>query len=192
MRVTKDQKEETRKKILAAAGKGFRAQGYGSLGVDGLAKDAGVTSGAFYSHFSGKNDAFLHAVKQCLQDGRLGGEALMQNEKDHWASLFLDHYLGEQHRADLPNGCAIAGLSADVARAGTDVKEAYQQELLKVIDTFAAGLAVEKEPPSRDKAWRLMSLLVGSLLMARAVKDPKIAEEITSAVKPAAKELANI
>ena len=41
-------KQEARTKILDAAGRGFRRLGFGGIGVDGLAKEAGVTSGAFY------------------------------------------------------------------------------------------------------------------------------------------------
>ncbi len=36
-------KEETRQKMLEAVGRGFRGHGYAGIGVDGLAKTAGVT-----------------------------------------------------------------------------------------------------------------------------------------------------
>ena len=41
-----EKKQETRQRILDAAGRGFRKGGYDGIGVDGLAKQAGVTSGA--------------------------------------------------------------------------------------------------------------------------------------------------
>jgi TetR/AcrR family transcriptional repressor of nem operon len=44
--------------MIAAASRGFRSNGYAGIGVDGLAKAAGVTSGAFYSHFGSKDAAF--------------------------------------------------------------------------------------------------------------------------------------
>ncbi|MFT7414539.1 MAG: TetR/AcrR family transcriptional repressor of nem operon, partial [Methylophagaceae bacterium] len=40
-------KNETRKRIIKAASKGFRSNGYAGIGVDSIAKEAGVTSGAF-------------------------------------------------------------------------------------------------------------------------------------------------
>ena len=62
MRYSADQKEKTRQKMLEAAGRGFRKYGYAGIGVDGLAKAAGVTSGAFYSHFGSKDGAFEVAL----------------------------------------------------------------------------------------------------------------------------------
>ena len=61
-------KEETRARILAGAGRTFRSQGYGGAGVDGVAKAAGVTSGAFYAHFKSKAEAFREAVVVGMQD----------------------------------------------------------------------------------------------------------------------------
>ena len=66
------QKEESRARILASAGRGFRARGYGGLGVDELAKQAGVTSGAFYAHFKSKAAAFREAIAAGLDDLRNG------------------------------------------------------------------------------------------------------------------------
>ena len=51
-------KEETHQRMLEAVGCGFRDRGYAGIGVDGLAKTAGVTSGAFYAHFGSKGEAF--------------------------------------------------------------------------------------------------------------------------------------
>ena len=62
MRYGPGHKDEARSKILNAAGRGFRSLGFGGIGVDGLAKDAGVTSGAFYGHFSSKAEAFKAAA----------------------------------------------------------------------------------------------------------------------------------
>lgn len=67
-------KEETRARILAGAGRAFRSQGYGGSGVDGLAQAAGVTSGAFYAHFSSKADAFRESVVAGMRELEAGIE----------------------------------------------------------------------------------------------------------------------
>ena len=61
-------KAETRRKIIDAAGRGFRKHGYAGIGVDGLAKSAGVTSGAFYAHLGSKNGAFEVALEAGLDE----------------------------------------------------------------------------------------------------------------------------
>ena len=49
-----------RERLIEAAGRGF-PHWFGGIGVDGLAKAAGLTSGAFYIHFSSKREAFRFA-----------------------------------------------------------------------------------------------------------------------------------
>ena len=61
-------KEETRKRILDAASRSFRTYGYTGVGVDGLAKEAAVTSGAFYSHFGSKSAGFDLALEAGLDE----------------------------------------------------------------------------------------------------------------------------
>ena len=63
-----EQKQQTRQRILDAAGRGFRKGGFGGIGVDGLAKEAGVTSGAFYVHFDSKATAFRESVVKGMSD----------------------------------------------------------------------------------------------------------------------------
>ena len=79
-------KEKSRARIVDAAGRGFRKSGYGGIGVDGLAREAGVTHGAFYGHFRSKAEAFNAAVVAGLQELRAGIEAL----RDEYGVGWLD------------------------------------------------------------------------------------------------------
>lgn len=53
MRKTKEEAENTRKKLLDAALKVFSKKGYVSTTLDDIAREAGVTRGAIYWHFKG-------------------------------------------------------------------------------------------------------------------------------------------
>lgn len=68
VRYAKGHKQESRARIVAAAGRGFRRLGYGGIGVDGLAREADVTHGAFYGHFRSKAEAFRAAVVAGLRE----------------------------------------------------------------------------------------------------------------------------
>lgn len=57
-RYTSTHKEESRARIVAAAGRAFRKQGYSGIGIDGLARKANLTHGGFYGHFASKAEAF--------------------------------------------------------------------------------------------------------------------------------------
>ena len=184
------QKEESRARILVSAGRGFRSRGYGGLGVDELAKQAGVTSGAFYAHFKSKAAAFREAIGAGMDDLRAGVEQFRQSEGDHWLHAFIDFYMGERRQAALPESCALQSLTADVARADVDAKHVFEGKLQEVLRAMTAAEGVAAgAAPDRARAIALLALLSGAVSMARAVDDTALQEEIAEAVRQAAARL---
>jgi AcrR family transcriptional regulator len=61
-----EQAEATRAALLAAARELFAQRGYGAVGTEEIVHQAGVTRGALYHHFSGKEDLF-RAVYEDLE-----------------------------------------------------------------------------------------------------------------------------
>jgi TetR/AcrR family transcriptional regulator, transcriptional repressor for nem operon len=179
-------KEESRAKILASAGRGFRAHGFGGLGVDGLAKDAGVTSGAFYAHFKSKSEAFRDSVHVGMREIADGVTAL-KSEGGNWVERFIDFYLGPRRDADLSESCALQSLTNEVARADEKTRDIYGTELEQVIAILATGMSGENAEQQRAEAIALLALLSGGVSMVRAVNDVALAGEIISAVRRSAK-----
>ncbi len=183
-------KEDTRERILNAASRGFRSRGYNGIGVNTLAKDAGVTSGAFYGYFRSKEDAFLTTVVKGLDEFRAGIEAFRANHGADWSVALADYYVGRKHRQDLACGCALPTLSPEVIHSNSRVRSAYQTELLKLNEAIVAGLTgttIEK----KDTAWVILAVLVGGVTLARAVSDEAVAEQIASAVHQATVAIAS-
>src|SRR3954471_19701971 len=92
MRYAADHKQKTRRKILAAAGRSFRKQGFNLTGVDGVSEGAGVTSGAFYGHFRSKVEAFRAALSVGLGKLRQGIEACQSQFGAGWVEALSDFY----------------------------------------------------------------------------------------------------
>lgn len=182
------QKEESRSKILRGAGRGFRRAGFGGAGVDSLAKEAGVTSGAFYTHFKSKAAAFKETITAGLRDLREGVEQSRLRFGDRWRAEFVDFYLGDRRTCELADSCALQSLSSDVARADSDAKVAYEAELRSIIETVADGLN-GKAKARREEATALLALLVGGVTLARAVHEEDFSKEIAQAVRKAAQQL---
>ncbi|MEQ1672130.1 MAG: TetR/AcrR family transcriptional regulator, partial [Hyphomicrobium sp.] len=118
MRYGPGHKEEAKAKILGAVGRGFRRLGFGGIGVDGLAKEAGVTSGAFYGHFPSKADAFRAAAVAGMIDVRLAIEQTRASQGEVWLSKFADFYMNAKRTCDLSDACALQSLTPEVGRAG--------------------------------------------------------------------------
>jgi AcrR family transcriptional regulator len=184
MRYPPEQKQATRKKILDAAHRGFRREGFSGLGIDGLAKDADVTSGAFYKHFKSKHEAFRESVKLGVGEFEAVLKLYQENHGDDWLNRFAHFYLGEKRCAELGDSCALQSLTPEVTRADEVTRQAFESALLKALETFAAGLTSSGKPGC-DNAWADIALLVGGVTLARAVKSDALADEIADAVRKA-------
>ena len=178
-------KEETRARILAGAGRAFRSHGYGGSGVDGLAQAAGVTSGAFYAHFSSKADAFRESVVAGMRDLASGIRTVQAEAGPKWVGGFVDFYLSHKRTCDLSESCALQSLTGEVARANDETRDAYETELQSVIDLVAEGVDAGSRAGRRRETIVLLALLAGGVSLARAVRDPVLAEEIAGAIRAA-------
>lgn len=182
-------KEETRARIIEAAGKGIRQHGYGGIGVDGIAKEAGVTSGAFYGHFRSKEQVFEATVSVGMKDFVDGVHFWQQSKGDKWLNPFIDWYLSADRCQDIAGSCALPGLSADVARAERNVHAAYEDQLVVLIDAIANGIPGKTKLTRKKAARALLAILAGAVMMTRAIESKELADEIAKAARVAAKKI---
>ena len=79
----------------------------------------------------------------------------------------------------------IPTLSADVARSGEAIRKIYQQRMDEFIGKIAS--LMKGAPGVREKkAWSLLSMMVGAMLIARAMPDKdQAAKAIDSALESA-------
>lgn len=181
-----EQKEQTRERIIAAAGRSFRKGGYSGIGVDGLAKEAGVTSGAFYGHFSSKEEAFKEAIKSGLNELKEGLEKFQAMYGEKWIEPFVDFYLGDKLTCDLAEACSMPTLTPEVTRSNLAIRETYQTQVSKVIETITNALPQENSIERKQKAWAFISLLSGGVTIVRALADEEISKDAIKAIKIAA------
>ncbi|MCU7930229.1 MAG: TetR/AcrR family transcriptional regulator [Candidatus Thiodiazotropha sp. (ex Codakia rugifera)] len=172
----------THSKILEAIHRGFRRLGFEGAGIDGLAKDAGVTSGAFYKHFKSKADAFRESVSLGVVEFRAAVEHYQKTHGDTWLDEFAKFYLGEKRCSDLGDSCGLQSLAPEVTRSDLTTRSVFQSELLKAAESFSAGLPHTTGQQDADRTWATIALLVGGVTLARAVEDPLLADEIVNAV----------
>jgi TetR/AcrR family transcriptional regulator, transcriptional repressor for nem operon len=181
-----NRKQETRQRIVKAADRSFRSHGYAGVGVDGIAKEAGVTSGAFYAHLGSKDQAFVAALDISLSEALADLPKFRRDYGSNWVKAFAEYYLGQAHRADLACGCAMTSLSPEVVRFDDRVRALYEKKMSAIVDIFASGLIGGSPESRRSRAWATLSTLIGGLILARGMKSRKAAEMIAAGVKAAA------
>ncbi len=184
-----ERKEETRAKLLAAASKGFRKNGFSGIGVDSIAKAADATSGAFYAHLRSKDGAFLAALEIGLDEVLETIPACQQEHGAGWIEAFVDYYFGDAHRGDLECGCAMASLSPEVVRAPQAARELYQQKMAAIAAVIAEGLAGGSQEERISRAWAFIGALTGGLTMSRAVAKAELGEAIAHVAKTSARRI---
>ena len=180
MRYDPEHKEETRRKILEGTQRGFRRKGFDGAGVDSLASEAGLTSGAFYKNFKSKIEAFRASIALGVGDFQSAVASFQEEYGDKWLDEFTRFYLGEKRCTDISDSCALQSLTSEVTRLDSVTKEAFEEALVKSAKTFSEGLPKSKEGID-DRAWVDLALLVGGATLARAVKDPALADTIAKA-----------
>jgi AcrR family transcriptional regulator len=176
--------------MLAAAGRGFRKKGFAGIGVDGLAKEAGVTSGAFYGHFKSKESAFEAAVAAGFEGLRASIVRRKVADGAQWIARYIDFYLDERRTCDLGEGCALQTLTPEIGRGGAHARAIYEAGLKSVVAEVADGLSGVPEAERHARAWGLLSLLSGAVTIARATSDDTTSRQVADAARVSARLLA--
>src|SRR5215475_8523450 len=96
MRYEKGHKDTTRAHILDVASSQFRASGVAAVGLAGIMEAAGLTNGAFYTHFDSKEDL----VRAVLLDALTRREQKLRASLEGKAGLetTVRDYLSTRHR----------------------------------------------------------------------------------------------
>lgn len=185
-----DQKERTRGRIVDTAARLFRTEGYGGLGVDRIAAEAGVTSGAFYGHFRSKAAAFQAVVRVGFD--RLHGaiRRFQDREAASWPEALAAWYVGEAHRSNVAGGCLLPSLSPEVVRGDEETRAAFGAGLNEAARMLAERPPFDGSDTARERALALLALLAGAAVLGRAVADPAQAERIAAAAREASALLA--
>lgn len=182
MRVSREQAAENREKILSTAATLFREKGFGGIGVADLMKAAGLTHGGFYGHFDSKDDlmaqACERAVDQLLQDG----EARRQVSNDEPYIAFLKNYLSVGHRDNPGAGCLMAALGAEATRQNKTVRSAFTQSAKRLVTALTGIIPAANKKKARENALVTLSTLVGAQIIARAVDDEEMSQEVLALV----------
>jgi len=177
-------KQQSRERIIHSARRLFNRKGFTEVTIDEIMKHVGLTRGGFYKHFQTKDELYAHAVRQFL----------CLDPPEHWqrthvdictqgpalAQMIVNAYLSHEHFNDRAGSCPLVALPSDVARGGTAVKAAFRQVLEMMVDVFARNL---KAPKARERAFALVAMCVGAMVVARAVDQRTLADEFRTAAR---------
>src|SRR6185369_10651523 len=130
MRYPPEHKARAKENVVRASARIAKREGFAASGIDALAGAAGVTSGAVYKHFRGKDELLRDIVKSELEvtRGRFSGvttrEAILRA---------VDLYLSLAHVRAPEIGCLLPALAPEVSRASTETKTVFEAALDEIV-----------------------------------------------------------
>src|SRR5918993_3402176 len=165
MKVTREQAALNRERILEAAAELFRERGFDGIGVADLMKEAGLTHGGFYGHFSSKEELIAEASARALAGSLAVWSKLAERAPDDPLSAVAGAYLTSGHRDNPGAGCLLAALGPDVSRQGPLVRRAVTGHLRSAIDLLTKLVPTRSKAARRQKAISTCATLVGAMVL---------------------------
>jgi AcrR family transcriptional regulator len=181
-RTAPNRKEVTHERIVDAASRAIRRSGYGGTGVADIMKDAGLTHGGFYAHFDSREAMLAEAADRAGAEGvaTLAQIAAAAPPPDALRAL-LRAYLSRAHVDGAETGCPIVALGSEMPRQAPEVRRAATRHIKEMIDLVARQSPDWGQPGAHERALVTVATMVGALLLARAVDDPKLSDSLRKA-----------
>jgi TetR/AcrR family transcriptional repressor of nem operon len=181
MRVSREEALESKKRITQEAARLMRENGIARTSVADVMGAAGMTSGGFYKHFASKDELAASAVRAAFEgilsslrcDAQKVGTAAARAD-------YFRHYLSDAHVRSPGKGCPVAAIGTD---AGRDAKLLGPEFARGVEDTLELLGGGKMSSDARAALIRQMSMLVGSIILARAVGEGQVRQEILAAAR---------
>jgi TetR/AcrR family transcriptional regulator, transcriptional repressor for nem operon len=180
-----------KKSIIDSARKLFNRHGFENVSIQQIMAGAGLTHGGFYSYFNSKSDLYAEVLTCFFTD---------PNWKSCWEGVKVDlsssdvgpqvvrAYLSRQHFENVENSCPMVALPTDVARSGKSARTAFETVFRSMVSVLERSLA-QNGRSRRATAQGIASLCIGGMVVARALVDPALANQLRDACMTVALDL---
>jgi AcrR family transcriptional regulator len=182
---------EVKGKIIQSARRLFNRHGFDNVSIQQVMAGAGLTHGGFYSYFRSKSDLYTNVLGCFFTD---------PDWKNHWKGVEVDMaspeaaaqvvkaYLSRQHFEDVENSCPMVALPSDVMRCDGDTKRAFETVFAAMVGVLERSVT-EGQQDRRAKAQAMAALCVGGMVVARAIENRVVADELRDACMTIALQL---
>jgi TetR/AcrR family transcriptional repressor of nem operon len=162
-------------RILDTASRLFRERGFSDVSVAEIMKATGLTHGPFYNHFPSKHGLMIEAVRHASEEALKVLETASPSE--HGKRAYKSDYLSAAHRDHPEDGCLLAALASEIAREPA-VKSAVTKHVKTLIAKMSSHFRWKRGRNARGETIRMLTSMVGALVLARVVDDNDLSREI--------------
>jgi len=177
-------KEASHERIVSAAARAIRRSGYDGTGVADIMKEAGLTHGAFYAHFTSREAMLAEAAGQaCAEAAGAVADVLARTPADKALETMLLAYLSRGHADQVELGCPLAALGSETSRQAPEVRRVTTRHIKAMVDLIARQSPDWGQAAAHEQALVTLSTMVGALLLARAVDEPALSDNLLEAAR---------
>ncbi len=175
-------KEASHERIVVAAARAIRRSGYDGTGVADIMKEAGLTHGAFYAHFTSREAMLAEAASRaCAESAALAADVIASVPPEQALAAMLGTYLSQEHLEQVELGCPLAALGSETSRQAPEVRRVTTRHIKAMIDLVARQSPDWGQPGAHERALVTLATMVGTLLLARAVDEPALSNSLCEA-----------
>lgn len=184
-------RDKIRMKIVHSARRLFNRHGFENVSVNQIMAAAGLTRGGFYKYFKSKSDLYIEVLSCFFTD---------PNWNSTWEGVEIDldaaqagpqivrAYLSRQHFENIEDSCPMVALPSDVARGEPKTKQAFETVFGAMV-RFLERDVRNRAHDTAITARAIAALCVGGMVVARAVDDHEVADELRKACMDVALQL---
>jgi AcrR family transcriptional regulator len=179
MRYSDEHKDAVRRRIIETASRALRLAGLDGVSIPAVMKKAGLTHGGFYGHFSDRDALVAEAVTFASHET---GTAVFEQTPS--VEAMLETYLSEGHVENPDQGCVVAALGADAPRQRAPVRHAFARAAEGLMALVNRKLhPATSSQTLQDDALALAATMVGAVVLARLVEDPRLARRLLAVAR---------
>jgi AcrR family transcriptional regulator len=184
-------RKEVKVKIVQSARRLFNRHGFDNVSITQIMAGAALTHGGVNSYFKSKSDLYAEVLGCFFTD---------PNWKNCWEGVAVDlasanvgpqvvrAYLSQQHFEDVENSCPMVALPSDVSRSGASAKRAFETVFRAMVSVLERS-SIQNARPRHITAQATAALCVGGMVVARAMVNRAIADELREACMDVALKL---
>ncbi|WP_445147295.1 TetR/AcrR family transcriptional regulator [Dyella sp. Tek66A03] len=175
-------KEATHERIVETAARAIRRTGYDGTSVADIMKEAGLTHGGFYAHFASREAMLAEAADRAgAESTAVSSRVAAAVPPEQALQSLIQAYLSKEHLENAELGCPVVANGSEMPRQAPEVRRAATRRIKEMIDVVARQSPDWGQPGAHERALALVATMVGTLLLARAVDEPKLSDALRQA-----------
>jgi len=184
MRYRPEHKLATHQKIVKDASQRVRAEGLNVAAVSVVMRDAGLTHGGFYKHFTSKDELLIESLKEGFREiiDTLVRGAEQSPPGEAWKAI-VKTYLRPEMCESPEHGCPLATLGPELARVDKRMKPQIVAELVNYKSQMVPFMPGRRTADRERAFFAIFSTMIGAVEIARLLPDPAMREKVLGSAR---------